>query len=258
MRVVVIGYVILSLQICGFAQCQVPDYRQGATLADSKSEIITNVSIGLQDFTPNRLICLARNLKDRYRGRDRIMIGIFSSQSAAMYLLWQGLPPEPGPQDYEALRQMHGSYVYRKDIHDDYVLLRPDPMIDNPAALSNTKINLSTPTIPPCKLQINNRCLLAFDHIVVPIDAEPGAATLTAEIDRAGSVVDVHVTDADKNGSEARQALATFASQNLKSWHFESSQSKEHIRITYSLERMENGVYVQFMLPDRVTIQTGP
>jgi hypothetical protein len=122
-------------------------------------------------------------------------------------------------------------------------------------------LNVRRPSIVRVQ-QIYNRCLLAFDHIEAPSDAESGVATLMAEIDRAGSVVDVHVADADKNSSEARQALANFAAQNVKSWHFEGSQSEEHIRITYSLERtatsLEHGVYVQFMLPDRVVIQTGP
>ena len=262
MRILAVTCITLTLAICAFAQCQVPNYLQGATLFDSKSEIITNISIDLQDFTPDKLACLARSLKERYRGRDSIIVSIFSSQAAATYLVSAVLPLEPDAQDYEMFKQFHASYRFRADIHDHYVLLMPDPMIDSPGAPINTKIDLAIATVPPCKLQIDNRCVLNLDHIDPPRDETPGSVTLTAEIERAGSVSDVHVVETNKDSSGAQKSLADFALQNLKSWRFEGSQNKNDIRIVYSLERvttpLEHGINVQFMLPDRVNIQTGP
>jgi hypothetical protein len=261
-RILAVTCISLTLATGAFAQCHVPDYLQGATLSDSKSEVITNISIDLEDFTPNRLVCLARSLKERYRGRSSIDIGIFSSQAAATYLRQPALPLEPQAEDYEMFKQMHASYLFRPDIHDDYILLMPDPMIDAPGAAINTKIDLSAAIVPACKLQINNRCLLAFDHIDPPRDETSGSVTLIAEIERVGSVSGIHVVDVSKNGSWARKSLADFALQNLKTWRFESSQSKNDIRIVYSLERvmtpLEHGINVQFMLPDSITIQVGP
>jgi hypothetical protein len=250
------------LETCALAQCHAPDYLQGGTLFDSKSEIITNISVNVQDFTPNKLACLARSLKEHYRGRNRVIVSIFSSQAAATYLVSAVLPPEPDAEDYEMFKQLHASYVFRTDIHDDYVLLMPDPMIDNAASPINTKIDLSTATIPPCQLQINARCLLEFDHIDLVGHEATSTVTLTAEIERSGSVSDVQVVGTDKNSSNAQQAFADFAAHNLKSWWFESSRNKDGIRIVYSIERvttpLEHGINVQFVLPDRVNIKLGP
>jgi len=261
-RILVVTCIVLSLGACAFAQCHVPDYLQGGTLFDSKTEIVTNISIDLQDFTPNKLVCLARNIKERYRDRDSVIVSIFSSQLAAENLMLGVLPPEPDALDYEMFNQLHGSYTYRTDIHEDYVLLMPDPMIDNPGAPSNTKIDLSAATIPPCKLQINTRCLLKFEHFDLAGDEKPGTVTLTAEIERGGSVSDAQVIDTDKNSSTAQQAFADFALHNLKSWRFESSQNKSDMKIVYSLERiatpLEHGIKVQFVLPDGVDIMVGP
>ena len=261
LRILVVTCMFVALGVCAFAQCHVPDYLQGGTLFDSKTEIVTNISIDLQDFTPNKLVCLARSLKERYRGRDSVIVSIFSSQTAAENLMWGGLPPEPDALDYEMLSHLHGAYTYRTDIHEEYVLLIPDPMIDNEGAPFNTKIDLSTATIPPCKLQINARCLLKFDHIDLG-DEKPGTVTLTAEIERSGSVSDALVVDTDKNSSRAQQAFADFALQNLKSWRFENGQNKDDIKIVYSLERiatpLQHGIKVQFNLPDRVDIIVGP
>jgi hypothetical protein len=138
----------------------------------------------------------------------------------------------------------------------------PDPLIDSPDAPVNTKIDLSAPTVPPCKLQIDNRCMLNLDHIDPPRNETPSSVTLTAEIEPSGSVSEVHVVDVNKDSPAAQRSLADFALQNLKSWRFESSPNKNDIRIVYSLERvttpLEHGINVQFMLPDTVKIQVGP
>jgi hypothetical protein len=262
MRVLAVAFIACSLGACVFAQCRVPAYLQGGTLYDSKSEIITNISIDFQDFTPDRLACLASSLKERYRGRNSITVSIFSSYQAAMNSTGL-LPPEPRKIDYEMFARLHAYYLYDAEKHDDYVVLMPDPMIGDPSAPTNRKIDLAESIIPACKLQVNNRCLLKLDHFRIdPGEKQPGTVTLTAEIGRSGSVSDVQVVDTDKNGSRAQQAFADFALQNLKSWRFESSQNTDDMRIVYTLDRVEtpieHGINVQFILPDRVNIQVGP
>ena len=258
MRILVVTFSILTLAIRGFAQCHVPSL-QGATLYESKSEIITNISIDLQDFAPKRLICLAKALKERYRDRDSIIVGIFSSQGAARYLAQPALPPEPQADDYEMFHQLHGSYVYRRDIHENYVLLMPDPMIDNPGASINTKIDFSTAAVPTCKLQIDNRCVLSLEHIDPPKDETAGAVTLTAEIEPSGAVSEVRVVDLKNGESGTQRSFVDYAVKNLKSWRFESRQNTSTMKIAYTLERvttpLEHGISVQFRLPDRVSIQ---
>jgi hypothetical protein len=248
------------LVTCGFALCHAPKYRQGLTLVDSKSEAVANISIDLKDFTPSKLSCLAGILNDRYRGRKRITVSIFSSPEAATHSM-AVLPPEPTKVDYERLAQLHAYYLYDAETREDYIVLMPDPMIGNPNAPTNTKINLTALAAPACKLEINNRCLLKFQHIRLTGQDESGSITLSARIERNGSVSSVRVIDGNTNPSSPQHALAYFALQNLKSWHFERSQHEDAIKIVYSLEHvdrpLEHGENVEFMLPDKVRIQIG-
>ena len=252
--------ITLLLEGGGCAQCQAPHYRQGVTLEDSKAEIITNISISFQDFSPNKLVCLARSLKERYQGRQSIIVSIFSSHEAAMHSI--GLPPpEYTPRAVKMLAQMHGRYSYDAKTHEDYVLLMPDPLISSPNAPINTKFDLSMPAIPACKLQINQRCLLAFDHIAMVPQDEPGIVVVTGEIERNGSVSHVRIADASMNSLGQQRALSDFVIRNLESWRFERGEHEDALRIAYSVEHvdtpLEHGMKAEFMLPDKVKIQIG-
>jgi hypothetical protein len=251
----------LALNLCAFAQCNVPHYRQGLTLVNSKNEIITNISIRLQDFAPNRLVCLARSLRRRYQDRQSIVVSIFSSHEAATHSIGL-LRQEYTSRDVEMFVQNHAKYSYEAKTGDDYILLTPDPMIGDPSALINTKFDLSASTIPPCNLRIGDRCLLAFDHIRVPNQQVPTTVVVSGQIDPDGSVSQVRIANAESNPSDPERAFAHLAVQNLKSWRFERMGRTDALRIDFSIEHvvtpLEHGVNVKFKLPDEVTIQTGP
>jgi hypothetical protein len=260
-RILAVPCVVVALGACTVAECHAPHYRQGSTVFDSKSETVTNISIRFQDFTPSKLSCLAKNLKDRYRGRNSVTVSIFSSHEAATHSTGV-LPPEATKTDHEMFAQLHAYYLFDAEKHYDYVVLMPDPTIGDPSAATNTKIDLSKSTVPACKLQIDDRCLLAFDYIGLLSGKDPGTVTLTAQIERNGSVTGVRVVDADLNPSSQQHALADLALQNLKSWRFERSRHTDALRIVYSVEHvntpLEHGVDVEFMLPDRVDVRIGP
>lgn len=260
-RILTVAYVVFALGAGAFAQCEVPHYRQGGTLFDSKAEVVTNISIRLQDFAPNKLLCLAKSLKGRYNGRKSITVSIFSSHEAARYSTGL-LPPEPTKIDHEMFAQLHGYYVYDAEKHDDYIVLMPDPMIGDPSAPTNTKIDLAESTVPVCKLRVNNRCLLAFDHIDLPSNEKPATVIVTGRIERSGVVSAVRLADADLNSSGQERDLEDFAVRNLKSWRFERGGQTDALRIAYSVQRLdaplEHGVNPEFMLPDKVNIQVGP
>lgn len=101
--------------------------------------------------------------------------------------------------------------------------------------------------------------MTAFDHIYSSNVPGSGTVTLTAQIERSGSVSGVRVIHRDTVPSGNQKALADFALKNLKSWRFEPAQQKTKIQITYSIEAaltpFEHGVNVQFFLPDKVNIQ---
>lgn len=75
---VLVCLILLLVQI-SFAQCKPPKYRKGFVLADSKSRVWMGISIQLEDFAPEKLVCLAAALKKHYHDSKEINILIFSS-----------------------------------------------------------------------------------------------------------------------------------------------------------------------------------
>jgi hypothetical protein len=226
---------------------------------DTASEVMLNVAIRPEDFAPERLICLASHLKRTYRAAE-IRAAIFSSYPAALYFI-----PLVSDNSKNAIlwaSQRHAEYNYEAEKHEEYLILIPDALSFAPNSPFNTRIDLPAAGNLRCKLEIRGRCLLEFEHIGASSDDGPAMVTLEAQIDRDGSVSNVHVVHAEVTPSIQQKALVDLALQNLKSWRFEYSLNNDEMKIAYTIEHvttpLEHGVNVQFMLPDRVDIQIGP
>lgn len=114
---------VLAEAISAFGACRAPHYRRGRILVDKPSEIVLGISIRLEDFAPDRLTCLAGELRRGFPARS-VMAEIFSSHQAALHY-------SPGNVDVpqaakEAQLKMHGSYTYDAKTHEEYVEILPD------------------------------------------------------------------------------------------------------------------------------------
>lgn len=253
--------VFLNLLAAGrlYANCEVPPYQIGEVYqwsATTKDLSGANISIRPGDFTIDKLVCLAPALKDKFFNKVIIVL-IFSSLDAAKNFRYH--PPEIVASDYLWASQQHASYYYDGEQHVEYVRLMPDGIDDSETSPFSTRIDLHITKRPGCRLQIQDRCVTAFDHIYSSKVPGSGTVTLAAQIERSGSVSGVRVIHLETVPSGDRKGLADFALKNLKSWRFEPAQKKTKIQITYSIESaltpFEHGVNVQFFLPDKVNIQ---
>jgi len=240
-----------------YADCKGPQYRVGKTYPSTTSDVVLDISIRLEDFTLDKLICLAADLKEKY-GAPEIAVSIFSSHRAAVSYRFH--PVEALPNDELWASQKHAEYYYSAEKHREYVVLIPDGL--SPDNRFDTRVDLPTSGKPSCKLNLENRCLLAFNHIGVTGEAGSGTVALAAQIEQTGVVSGVRIVNQENVASTDQRAFANFAVQNLKSWRFEPSKTRNRVKITYSLERVDtalkDGVDVQIMLPDKVKIKMGP
>jgi hypothetical protein len=255
--------VALFEAIYAFGACNVPHYRRGRTWEDNASGISIDISIRLEDFAPERLICLAGALRQKYTGRD-VAAYIFSSRDAALGYLPGSIDPSPKVVEYQS--KLHGYYFYSKEKHDNHLLIVPDVRSQEVDSPSTTRIDLPVTGTPVCRLAIDGRCLLEFQHIYyLSFEGKTeisGRVTLGGVIRRDGAVSDLAVVDAKVNPPERQSVLVDWAKEHLGTWRFEPGRHKDRVRITYSFVVADSplvghGTDVQFRLPYEVRIETG-
>jgi hypothetical protein len=249
----------LNLPAAGtlYANCEVPTYQIGKVYpssAETKDSTVADIAIRQGDFTIDKLVCLAPALKERFLSKV-IIVRMFSSLDAAKNFRYH--PPEAIANDSLWASQQHASYYYDEGQHAEWVMLMPNGIDDSETSPFSTRIDLPVAKRPVCKLQIQDRCVTAFDHIYSSNVPGSGTVTLAAQIEPTGSVSGIRIVH--RGTSEDKKARADFALKNLKSWRFEPAQKKTKIQITYSIEPVltpfEHGINVQFFLPDKVNIQ---
>lgn len=251
----------LSAWTCVAAECRAPRYRKGHVWEDSPATLMMNISIQMRDFAPERLVCLAEALKQRYSKKHKeLLIYVFSSFDSAKHFTkplvgdWVGTPPI----DWES--QLHATYSFNTDRGEDRVTISP---YGNNREFS-TKIDLPAEILPPCTLALGGRCLLTMDRVWYPWDAwkvgYSGTVTIEGVIDEDGRMKDIKVAGAAVPPDEAQSILNQEALQNLRSWHFEPANRQDPIRITYDYEcdpslGPPNRPLIRFDLPHRIEIR---
>jgi hypothetical protein len=160
---------------------------------------------------------------------------------------------ESNRETMKTLPQMHAECSFDAEKHEDFVEIMPTGPF-------STRIDLPVETTPHCKLEIDNRCLIALQQFPYPaqlLNGKPsGSVTLAGTITRAGTVDHIRVVKAESISASA-------AVQNLTSWRLEPGPRDESIHITYSyaidnsLRRMD-GMQVQWALPNAVSIRIPP
>jgi hypothetical protein len=189
---------------------------------------------------------------------------IYSSFEAATFGLLDVPDIDPRISDYEY--KLHAIYVFDQKNHEDYLEISPGGHKRNDP-LHATRIDLPAVGTPTCKIGINGRCLLEFEHMDYPyIEHEPegsGQVNIAGNIQPDGVVSGVAVVGAKVTPPARRDLFATFAAKNLKTWRFEPGKNTDAVRITYRFELVDRTpTYtgfpprVRFELPGQVTIQT--
>ena len=256
--------VLLSEAIHAFGACNVPHYRRGRLWEVSPSDVMIDISIRLEDFAPDRLICLAGALRQRFPGRN-VAAYMFSSHEAALGYVPGSIDLSPAQVSYQS--KLHGIYIYDVEKHEDQVVIAPDGYSEQVDPRLTTRIDMPVTGTPVCTLAINGRCLLEFQHIYYPSTEGKtevsGRVTVGGTIQRDGAVSDLAVVDAKVNPPERQAELVGWAKQNLNTWHFERGKHKDSLHITYDFVVVGppvagNGGGVQFRLPNEVRVETVP
>jgi len=242
--------------------CPAPPYRAGKILEDTQSEISLHISIDLRDFAPDRLICLATELKHRYGGRN-VWAAIFSSYDAAV--AYAPVTVEENPVFRAAQAKLHAFYTHDKTT--DQLLILPDGLDEEANSPFATRIDLPVAGAAACRLELNHRCLLEFQHIdfrlVGDEAAVSGVVTLSGIVSADGTVSSVAVVDAKVDPIDHQSRLISWATHNLLTWRFEAGKRKCPVRITYRIEASDfspawKKAHVEFRLPSEVIIEFGP
>ncbi len=262
---------LLLIGTPAFGQClSPPAYRVGQVFEDSQSAALLAISIRGQDFAPERLVCLASVLRQRYGGRQAIDILIFSDHEAAsrwlpVQLEYDSSNPADAKlhsQQWQA-RQLHGLYSLDAMTHEEYVLLKPWGY-EAPLPY-DTRIDLPAVTVPKCRLELSGRCVLILDVITYPETAYrarvSGTVTLAGTISRDGRIT--HVTTAQRDGvPNPPDALSQAALENIRTWRLESRPRDDSFRVAYSYvidsSLAAGQIDVQFGLPNNITVKANP
>jgi len=224
----------LSVAAIAWGACVAPRYRVGKELANDKSGAVLDISIRLEDFAPERMVCLADALRDKYPDRD-IHAAIFSAYDAA-----QNFTPgdqELTPSALYAKSKLHGSYHYDRDRGENFLFLTPDADSGSANSPFNTRINLPLKGQPICKLAIDGRCLLEFKHIDYPSIGErtngSGEVAVTGRIRQNGVVSDLKAIETKAEPPAWESTLKEFTLRNLQTWRFATSSHESSLHITF-------------------------
>lgn len=255
-------WIVFSVEL--LARCSSPQYQTGLTFEDSDELFFQNISIPLQDFTPNKLLCLAATFKHVYGNRKDVQINIFSSYDASLRSI---LLQEYTEEDSKALAQLHAWYSFDAGTRKEYIDIMPVGAVPgaplHPGAYS-TRIDLSAAKSPHCRLEIKGRCLIALEEVSYPIEARPrnaaGTVTLSAVFSQGGEVGNIRVIKTAIMPGEDKDILTNAAVQNLSTWHLEPGRENDPIHITYAYVidtsvRLEE---VHWKLPNEVVIRRKP
>jgi TonB family protein len=221
----------------------------------------------LRDFTPRNLVCLATSFQDRYRDRQNILVYVFSSYRESKGIITQ---MEFSEEDVRAFQLIHAVYKFDAAKPENHVRVLPAGAYIHSIPMDgyySTTINLPATGTPHCRLEINNRCLVAMDYVAYPGEArrlnETGTIVVAATVGRSGKVGNVRVVETESVPGGAQSQLAIAAVYTLSNWTFEPGLKTDAIQIAFSYSidnslRHVDGTQVEWDLPRTVTIRAAP
>lgn len=249
--------VILAVLVCpGFSQCKPPQYRRATSLNSNRG--LLKIIVQPNDFSVDKLICLAENLKEMHREWKDVNVLIFDDPIAAKNFI------PPGTENTASnrwARELHVIYSLNRDKNEEHLDILPFGW--NTERSDATNIPLPLAGRPRCQYEISGRCVIAFagsQYLYEGFNSvASGTVRLTAAIEGDGSVTKAHVDAVDVDPKQEGDRLATAALQDLSHWKLEPRGSQEFIHVTYSYridKSMPSGhVDVDYKLPDAVFVR---
>lgn len=260
-KLVVVSWAITSvlcLSSASSAGCKPVKYKVGKTYVDSDVEVMQDISVNGAGLSPAKLVCLAKELKLSFHGKEKIVISIFSDPKAARNFSPHGV--EESPENNKMAEKLRSQYIFDAKTGEDYIVIIPDGLMSRPDAAPNSTIGLRATELK-CRREIDGRCLMQMSHLGYPWQNGKanieGAVHLKAVITRAGKVTNVEVVQ-PANSSVLNQ----LALKNLQSWRFEPAATPASIQLVYKFELQDSDALrnysdVQFDLPTQVIVRTG-
>jgi TonB family protein len=237
---VLLAGVLLTLTAAGgHAQC-LPAKYQVAQVFSSSGDPGAQVSVSttLDAFTPRGVVCLASELRGRFREYDPLYVLIFSSPISAKY--WRPWAADVNAtenlvQGRHHSKDLHAIYTYDSNKHQEYVDVKT--IGSDLASPTDLRISMPVADPPPCRIQVTNRCLLAADSLRYPREPANRSATgtvlLRGTITPDGRVINVRRLSAASSPAGSEEALVNAAIAHLKTWRLQPGRSVQSLTITY-------------------------
>lgn len=244
-----------------FAQCRAPRFRKGRDYGAS-----VYVSVQPSDLTINKLVCLAQTLRMRHPDRTSYTILVFSSPDGANNF-------QASHADYEDpfawarwAKQLRAIYVFDPDKHQEHLDITPFGY--ERISSYDSRIDLPLVSRPHCRLEINDRCVMALDRINYPDDAlkaKPSATvTLTGTVASTGEITRVQLASVATTAAEdIKEAFIRGSINNLRTLQLEPASHEDWVRIAYTYvidsSLLPRGqVRMDLALPNQITIRANP
>jgi hypothetical protein len=249
---------LLFLPTSALAECLAPRLTPGVVHRTSKEIVFRTASLPLADFVPARMACLGTKLSQEYRTVPRVLVYLFSSESAAAtYPMMTA--------EFASARSfnLHGTYVKDSAAREEYVEIKPlgGPSIET----GDVRIDAPFTSVPPCELRLFERCLLRGIEPHWPGKYEEhvaGSITLNATVRRDGTISAVRVASATSTPPGVEPLFAKAAVDNLMTWQLQSVEVEQPFMITYEFKLDDNigrgDVDVSYSLPSAVVLRFHP
>jgi hypothetical protein len=224
MRAVIVATVaviaVVTLRVpAAQISCAPPPYVVGPFNIRGESLRAVAVAIAPQDFTREKLRCLARVLKEKYSHPTALAFTIFDSKSALAH--YAGRPAGPDARSLAIISHVHA--IYFRYPREEYLEIKPVGTDDTGALDSRIDLASNQPT--DCKAAIRDRCLMLVGQLGshVASGATPKEVQLHAQIARDGRVPRVQILNQDSQGSS--RTFARWVAEQVRTWRFESGET---------------------------------
>ncbi len=185
--------IVLGMNAAGSAaaKCRSPRFQLARDFVNYESgRGSAHISLTPADFTLPNLVCLAQVLKAQHPDWKQVNVLMFSSQTAATGFS----PGKLGPEElWQFDRQLRAFYSVDVDAREEFLAITPMGLEGGDDY--DTRLHLPPSGTPHCRLEVNDRCLLAVEPLKYQVrelrEAAPGSVTLAATIGRDGRLAGI-------------------------------------------------------------------
>ena len=199
----------------------------------SDSPGLMKVSLPRAQFTLENLVCLVRTLRKEHPSDQGLIVVVFDSRYAADE--WVISEIEVSASSMRNDRLMRAKYVLDPSNHTEYITLTPFGW--GSASVFDSRIDLTLDAPQPCRLALDNRCLLVFDALdmdrLPSLENASGSVALKGRIGPGGQLDRLRVASISAKSAAVWKRFSTVSIANLKTWWFEPASHGTDVQITF-------------------------